>query len=325
MTLVKPYRQHLTSEADLLTTYEAKRAGFVSIALEKNRIGTPFVEQARSLQVAALQAKSPSDLLNIPDIQSGLLTASGISDKALPYFQDDAKVDAAKEFIRQYLEPAGAKFVEELVYRFLLIRGDTVGGMARNLAGMLAQRKFTRAILATLAISGKAYKWMDNQTGTWLSKPLEETEIELRLRALNWQNGYEERTLIYNVNVQAANAKNVDICLLNISASKVVRKQRSKSVGESSETYIALGELKGGIDPAGADEHWKTASTALKRIRDGFAKLSLSPQTFFVGAAIERAMAIEIWNQLEDGSLSNAANLTSDMQVASLSRWLCNL
>jgi len=323
MTLVKSYRQHLASETDLLTTYEAKRAGFVALALEKNRIGTPYVEQARILQAAASQAKSPTDLLNISDIQTGLLTASGISDKALAFIKDEDRVDAVREFIRQYLEPAGAKFVEELVYRFLLIRGDTVGGTSRNLVGALAQRKFTRAILATLAVSGKSYQWMDNQTGAWLPKSLEEIDVEPRLRALSWQNGYEHRTLIYNVNVQAANAKNVDICLLSISPAKVVRKQRS--VGETSDAYIALGELKGGIDPAGADEHWKTAATALKRIRDGFAKLGLAPQTFFVGAAIEKAMAHEIWEQLEDGFLNNAANLTSDAQVASLSRWLCSL
>ena len=31
-----------------------------------------------------------------------------------------------------------------------------------------------------------------------------------------------------------------------------------------------FGELKGGIDPAGADEHWKTGNSALVRIRKAF-------------------------------------------------------
>ena len=89
--------------------------------------------------------------------------------------------------------------------------------------------------------------------------------------------------------------------------------------------YIALGELKGGIDPAGADEHWKTARTSLSRIRDAFNGHELSPHLFFVGGAIENSMAEEIWNQLEDNTLGNAANLTDANQVASLCRWLCNL
>src|SRR6266581_4854423 len=49
----KPYRQHLRSSSDLETTYEAVRAGFVVLALEKNRRATPFVAQARALKTAA--------------------------------------------------------------------------------------------------------------------------------------------------------------------------------------------------------------------------------------------------------------------------------
>ncbi len=91
------------------------------------------------------------------------------------------------------------------------------------------------------------------------------------------------------------------------------------------EKYIALGELKGGIDPAGADEHWKTANSALGRIKAGFRKKKLKPRTFFVGAAIEKAMAQEIFKQLRNGVLSNAANLTSDEQLVSICKWLLQL
>lgn len=80
--MAKPYRQHLKSSSDLETPYEAIRAGFVALALEKNRIATPFVAQARALKIAASQAKTPMALLKIEDIQRGLLTAAGVSDKA---------------------------------------------------------------------------------------------------------------------------------------------------------------------------------------------------------------------------------------------------
>ena len=98
-----------------------------------------------------------------------------------------------------------------------------------------------------------------------------------------------------------------------------------KDILNSPASYIALGELKGGIDPAGADEHWKTARTALNRIQESFKKVGHTPCLFFIGAAIEAKMAIEIWNLLKKGVLSNAANLTDDNQIASLSRWLCSL
>jgi len=89
--------------------------------------------------------------------------------------------------------------------------------------------------------------------------------------------------------------------------------------------YIALGELKGGIDPAGADEHWKTARTALNRIHEAFTKKKLKPHTFFIGAAIEAKMASEIWEMLKRGGLENAANLTDEDHITSVTSWLCKL
>ena len=68
--------KHLKSSKDLETTYEAIRAGFVALALEKNRRATPYVERARSLKVAASQVKGARDLLGIQEIQPALLTAA---------------------------------------------------------------------------------------------------------------------------------------------------------------------------------------------------------------------------------------------------------
>jgi hypothetical protein len=113
---------------------------------------------------------------------------------------------------------------------------------------------------------------------------------------------------------------NIDICLLNCEFQKL-----SKEIIELPKSYIALGELKGGIDPAGADEHWKTASKALSRIRESFLAQKCKPRIFFIGAAIEKKMAKEIWSELEIGVLNNAANLTKADQVISLCQWLSNL
>jgi type II restriction enzyme len=89
--------------------------------------------------------------------------------------------------------------------------------------------------------------------------------------------------------------------------------------------YVPLGELKGGIDPAGAGEHWKTARTALNRIHEAFKTKRLKPHTFFIGAAIEAKMAKEIWKMLKQGKLENTANLTDEDQIASVTSWLCSL
>jgi len=314
-----PYRHHLQSSDDLVTTYQATRAGFVALALEKNRRATPYIAEATALQAVASQAKNPADLLNIKGIEMGLLTAAGLSDKSLKYLMPEDKLEAINGLIKNFLEPAGAKFVEELVFRFLLTRGDTLGGAMRNVGGVLAQRKLTRAILSTLRIAGVTYRWQHLKTKKWVGMTNDDSEIELSLRGISWEGESGSRTLIYNLTVPLFKS-NVDMCLFNLNSSDL-----AASNFNLVESYLALGELKGGIDPAGADEHWKTARAALDRVREAFSRIGYKPYTFFVGAAIERRMAGEIWHQLENGILTNAANLNQENQVASISRWLCGL
>jgi hypothetical protein len=318
MAQPKPYRRHLKSSDDLVTSYEAIRAGFVSLALEKNRRATPFIEQARALKVAASSARSPIELIKIEEIQSALLTAAGVSDKAAGHLQPEDKSVAVLGLVENFLVPAGSDFVEELVFRFLLTRGDSLGGSMRNVGGVLAQRKLSRAIISTLSLAGIPYRWLHATNNSWTPMTEEDADIELHMRALSWGKGKRQRTVIFNLTVPFLK-NNVDLCLLRCSPEDLQASYLSPA------SYIALGELKGGIDPAGADEHWKTAKTALGRIQAIFARGGMKPHTFFIGAAIAKKMASEIWVELDNGTLENAANLNIEKQLRSISRWLCSL
>lgn len=315
----RPYLNHLKSSKDLVTTYEATRAGFVALALEKNRKATPFIAEARALKDEASKVSEPLKLLTIKTIRSSLLTAAGISDKAEKHLQEEDKIKAIKGLIENFLEPAGKDFVEELVYRFLLTRGDQLGGSMRNLGGTLGERKLARAIMSSLNLSKISYKWLHTKSKKWINKSDDDTDIELHLKGLSWKNLNGIRTLIFNRNIPLVK-KNVDLSILNCEPKEVNYSKNSAHL--IPENYVAFGELKGGIDPAGADEHWKTANSALNRIRESFAQKSLKPITFFVGAAIENSMSNEIFSQLQSGVLTNAANLTYDDQIASLCNWL---
>jgi hypothetical protein len=296
---VNAFLQHLRAAEDLKTTYEATRAGFVAMALEKSRQATPFIEQARVLKAAAAALQAPIDLLSLHDLQPALLVASGVSDKATAYLQASDREDAILSLIRNYLEPQGSNWIEELVYRFLLTRGDSLGGAMRNIAGALAQRKVTRAVVAALTLLGQPYQYLDIASNIWLPKPESDADIELRVRGLSWLTKQVPRTLVYNIKVPAVN-KNVDLCLLNCSAKELASGKAARLTYQLNDLYLALGELKGGIDPAGADEHWKTAQAALGRIQKSFSEASNLPLIFFIGAAIERDMANEIWLQLQN-------------------------
>lgn len=313
------YKQHLSCSDDLVTTYEQTRAGFVALALERNVRATPHIVQARILKMEASKANKPAELLDMVRIQNGLLTAAGISDKALNHLNDKDKNEAINNLIENFLAPAGSNFVEELVFRFLLTRGDTLGGSMRNIGGSLAQYKLTQSIIASLRLADRKYSWLHNENHEWVKMGEDDTRIAEQVKGLTWKNNQQDRLLMYNLKVPII-GNNVDLCLLNTTMGGSL-----KNALDDEKKYIALGELKGGIDPAGADEHWKTASKSLERIRKGFGKMNQNPHIFFIGAAIENKMANEIWEELQKGILSNAANLNDNVQIDSICGWLINL
>lgn len=307
----------INKASDLITTREQTRAGFINFALEKNKRATPIVESAKSLKVLASKASTPKALLKITDIRPALLTAAGLSDKAFSYFTEKDKDVAINELIRNFLEPAGKYFIDELVYRYLLIKGDSLGGSMRNLVGAMAQQKLIRTLLSNMSVMGVDFEWFDNETKAWYTAPKNTVQIENHLKAVCWKSGKKKRVLAFNLNIPIVK-NNIDICLFSADASTYDK----GNIVNYPDKILMLGELKGGIDPAGADEHWKTGNTALNRIRTAFKKDGYEISTSFVAAAIEKKMASEIFGQLNKGILSFAANLTINEQLVNYCDWI---
>ena len=307
---------HIQNANDLVTTSSETRAGFVAIALEKNRRAIPCVEEGRALKSAVKKTREPADLLNIKSIQPALLTASGLSEKAKRHLRASDKKKAIKSLIEKYLEPAGSGFIDELIYRFLIVRGDSLGGTMRNLAGFLAEQSFKRSLVSALSLRQKRFYWHSKKSGHWLEGGVLNDDIE-DIIGIGWKNR-QPRSMMFNKTIKRI-GKNIDICLL--------RSPHESLTGALSEpeNYLLFGELKGGIDPAGADEHWKTARTAIERIINGFQREQQPIKTLFLGAAIEKAMAQEIWDWLQDGKLSNAGNLTNKEHTAAICNWLVEI
>lgn len=316
------YNNCIKCAQDLITTREQTRAGFIEAALEKNRKALPYIEDAKTLKLYASRAKAPMDLLNIPNIRQGLLTASGLSDKSLKYFDDLDKIEAIKKMIEEFLLPTGRGFVDELVYRYLLIRGDSLGGSMRNLVGTIAEMKLKRKIFSVLSMLQVAFNVLpkrNKNSNSWTSLSYEDAfSIADEICAISWSiNGFD-KVLFFNTTIPIVR-NNVDICLYKGTPTTFDSGNIVRSDGDA----IMFGELKGGIDPAGADEHWKTGNTALARIRTAFKGYNI--KTSFVGAAIEKKMAEEIFLQLENKTLSNAANLTYNEHLTNYCEWIVKL
>ena len=70
------YSNHITKYEDLITSYNETRAGFISIALEKNRRATPYIEEARVLQNRIKTLLKPEQLISLSEIKNGLIADS---------------------------------------------------------------------------------------------------------------------------------------------------------------------------------------------------------------------------------------------------------
>lgn len=219
------------------------------------------------------------------------------------------------------MKPAGSAYVDETIYRYLLTKGDAVGGSIRNRIGALGQERFIRYILSCMSVRGIDFSYLKNEKPLiWRDPIIGCVDIEKNLKGLSWKNANGNRVLGFNLGIPLV-GNNVDICLFNGD----IELYDKGSIVNSPNKVIMLGELKGGIDPAGADEHWKTANSALERIRTSFNSQDYNICESFVGAAIENAMAKEIYDQLENDTLANAANLNSDDQMAEYCNWLLDL
>lgn len=191
----------------------------------------------------------------------------------------------------------------------------------RNAIGAFAQQKLIRSLLSVMSGTGMGYDWLSaKKNAAWEKKPDDDFEIENLMKAISWKNERGCRTFAFNLNIPVI-GKNIDLCLFDCAHGQY----GGGSIVSQTKSVIMLGELKGGIDPAGADEHWKTASTALDRMRNSFREHNPVLQTSFVGAAIENSMAEEIFAQLQTNKLSFAANLTKPDQMYEYCKWLLSL
>ena len=291
----------ISRASDLVTSREEVCRGFLSQAKAKSQKATPHVKEAQELWSNLQQVSNPDQLFDAVPLRT-LATAMGFSDKAQGYFSDAELHEAIKPVLDVIAKSHQADFRTEILYRFLLTRGDTLGGEMRNLTGESGPTKFIVAVVKALKERKIVSTFFHGKTG------------EKKIKGVVWN----QRAVFFDYKPKLID-KNVDVILLNNPLPPDVRPEFL----EDKTLYLACGELKGGIDPAGADEHWKTAGSALERIRNRFGRLC--PKLFFAASAIEQAMAKEIFAQLQTGKLTHAANLTVENQLEDLARWLISL
>lgn len=292
----------ITSPIDLVTPHEAVCAGFLRQALSKTEKAKAYVQQARRLRERLEGANDIPEVAHLTDVRLELLAAAGFSDKAMNHLSAPELESALTQVLATIQRESGQHWKAEVVDRYLLTKGDSLGGSMRNYTGASAATTLCHALVQALGARN-------------ITPEIQRSAANAeKIQVMRWSG----RILLFDKTPQFL-GNSVDLIMLKAPLGTEDQRQ----LVHDPTAFIACGELKGGIDPAGADEHWKTANSALQRIREKFE--ADTPALFFVGAAIEAAMAQEIFAQLSDGRLTYAANLTSDEQLGDLASWLVGL
>lgn len=285
---------------DLMTPREKTVQGFIDQARQKKDMAARFVKDAKLVKEKLTGCQAADDILAQPQLKSAILYSAGLSEKAQAYFTNKELSVMARAAIEQF-QTESDDLPSEVLHRYLLTAGDTLGGSMRNITGSSAQLAVAMKVIEVLELSGAA--------------PSVEKSPKGKIQLICW----DTRILFFDKTPKFIR-KNLDVILLAGDFAELA----SENPLESKSSYVVIGELKGGIDPAGADEHWKTARSALDRVRAAF-KRERAPKLFFAAAAVEEAMATEIYNDVRQGKLDFAANLTSEEQTNALISWMISL
>lgn len=232
-------------------------------------------------------------LLSDDNIKNFLLSACMLSKKSLGHISIQEQNNLLHTCINFNLlnDPS---YERELIYRYFLTSGDALGGVMRNAVGQAAQNVLTDQII--MCIQNRGYPIKIN------------TNINGKIIDVTWTHNKMNKTIFFDKKPQFL-GKSVDFIVVQAPIGYF------GSI-HNIDDIVACGELKGGVDPAGADEHWKTARSALDRIEHAYANQNKpSPKLYFIGAAIESSMSAEIFSQIQNGKLTGAANLMKINQL----------
>ncbi len=296
----------ITCPGDLVTGVDLARRGFLLDALERRDRTSRHIDAARHLR-SLLEGVADSSLVwtALRTKRKALLAASGLSDRFPGRLALPEREGIPDNMPERHLLPSGDGFREELTYRYLLAHAGAFEGGMRNLGETLGKRMVTEKLASALGTSGIKATFDRGTT----------PDDHAAVRSISWKGEKGARSLWLDKTVPQTGT----------SVGFVLVKGRATGgrLPSGAGSYLAVGEMKAGIDLSAADERWKAANSALDRLRRTFG--AAPPRVFFVGAAISPGIAEEIYDQLVSRKLNHAANFLVDDQLSALCEWLVSL
>ena len=258
----------------------------------------------------------------------GLRTDSYEDRKQSPS-EDDAREIAKylNEVISGLLVTIGEISPNMHLQMFLANLGDSLGGTSRNDVGRAASALIVRYIALHMHETGRLESITYSiKSGLETDDEEEETQNE-GVNSVEIAPGFDLETLLFSLEKQRVKYKELRFSngfslLLDRQIRWVAEKEDEKliskkfgvdfhSTNDESESMKWAAELKGGADPAGSDEHWKTATEALNRIIEASKDTGRDvPELSFIATIFVQRVARAAQRWIDDGRLKSAYNLT---------------
>ncbi len=199
--------------------------------------------------------------------------------------------------------------------------GDSLGGTSRNEVGRVALMRIVNPLVCRLHTQGRLSSVLyslkglivpgdDDVTGAVRRKRVNigpETDIDELMKR------FDTHRVLYH-ELETSNGSRL---LLNRQLKWQDDTGEIYKIGPDLYSHVGdvdmlwAGELKGGADPAGSDEHWKTATEALDRIlRATEATGRQTPMLSFIATILVERVARDAQAWIEQGKLTSVYNLT---------------
>jgi hypothetical protein len=202
--------------------------------------------------------------------------------------------------------------------------GDSLGGTSRNEVGRVALMRIINPLVRYLHARGQLSSIKYSLKGRIVIDDEDDSEgigavkrrqlkITAETKLDELLESFETHRVLYH-EVQTTNGSRL---LFNRQLNWRDDEGKKYKVGPDLLSQVGdvdmrwAGELKGGADPAGSDEHWKTATQALQRILEAAEKTKRpKPMLSFIATILVDRVARDAHSWIAAGRLTSVYNLT---------------
>jgi hypothetical protein len=200
--------------------------------------------------------------------------------------------------------------------------GDSLGGVSRNEVGRIAMTQVVDPLIRylipqgrlsaiTFSLKGRLVSPEDDEGSGASGEQRISTDPEADVEAL--LRRFEEFRVIYH----RLDLSNGSRLLMNRQLTWEAPDGTTHRIGPDLHSQVGTmdmcwaAELKGGADPAGSDEHWKTATQSFQRVLEAAQETKRpQPMLSFIATILVERVAREAQNWLNNGRLTSVYNLT---------------